>query len=80
MGIMQYKEEVREVIKENPLVFGDFQVKQKEKDKCLGDWFHSKSLAEGVETTIKAREGPPLTCGMWPSSLACSTSVVLGPT
>ena len=57
MGTEKFKEKVEKETCESPLVFGDFEVKEKKSDKYLGDWFDGRGLAESVETTIKAREG-----------------------
>ena len=51
--VKRFKEKVENYLKTNPLMFGNFAVKQKVSDKYLGQVLHSG----GVETTVQERSG-----------------------
>ena len=44
MGASKYKEEIREQVTEEPIMFGCFTTKEKEVDKYLGDLFSCEGL------------------------------------
>ena len=55
IGSKGYQKRVREELEVAPLVFGDFQMNEKEYDIYLGDVIHSGGLAASVEATINFR-------------------------
>ena len=56
-GTKKYKQRVREEVETCPLMFGSFEMKEKEQDLYLGDVLHSLGLAASVEATIAHRVG-----------------------
>ena len=54
MGPKHMVKEVRERVKKNPVKCGDWEVKEMEKEKWLGDWF-TNGLQESVMATIRDR-------------------------
>ena len=56
-GSEAQKEDIRKKLTKEPLVCGNFQLKEKDKDKYLGEIFHSEGLARSALETIKARSG-----------------------
>ena len=56
-GSEAQKQEIRTKLIKEPLVCGNFQLKEKESDKYLGEIFHSAGLARSALETIKARAG-----------------------
>ena len=56
-GTEKWKSKVREEFKESPLMFGSFEMKEKEQDIYLGDALNGKGLAASVEDTINRRIG-----------------------
>ena len=57
MGSSKYKEEVREQVTEEAIMFGCFTTKEKKVDKYLGDLFSSEGLGDSILETIKDRTG-----------------------
>ena len=47
----------RMLIKRSPIMCGDFEVKEKDKDKYLGDILHQGGLSCSVMATVKDRSG-----------------------
>ena len=56
-GSKSYRENSEEELRGSPIVFGNFEVKEKVKDKYLGDWFHNGGLSQSVEATVSDRSG-----------------------
>ena len=56
-GSKRYKQKVKEELEDCPLMFGDFEMKEKESDVYLGDVILSGGLAASVEATINRRIG-----------------------
>ena len=54
MGPKHKVKEVRDRVKKNPVKCGDWEVKEMEKEKWLGDWF-TNGLQESVMATIRDR-------------------------
>ena len=69
MGPETFKDDVRKTIRSVPLTFGNFEVKEKEFDKYLGDCLSSNGLSDSVDRTIKGREGTTKTAIMEVASL-----------
>ena len=63
-GTEKWKSKVREELKQSPLMFGSFEMKEKQHDIYLGDALSEKGLAASVEETISRRlkqsKGPDL--------------------
>ena len=57
IGDETQKNRQRLLIKRSPIECGNFVVKEKIKDKYLGDIFHSDGLAASVHATVKDRMG-----------------------
>ena len=57
IGTKKFREEVNKEIKQNPIMFGDFQVKSKEEDVYLGDVISARGLEASIEATIRKRSG-----------------------
>ena len=57
LGIECWKKKVREEFSRSPLMFGDFQMSEKEQDIYSGDTISSKGLSASVEATITKRIG-----------------------
>ena len=57
MGSSKNREEIREQVKETPIMFGSFITKEKKVDKYLGDMFSHEGLGESIMETIKDRTG-----------------------
>ena len=57
MGTKKQRMEAKEELRQKPLMCGDFETKEKENDKWLGQYLSGKSLADSVHTTVAAREG-----------------------
>ena len=56
-GPPEFKQKVKEDMQKNPLVFGNFEVKEKESDKYLGQVLHGGGLSESALATVKERAG-----------------------
>ena len=56
-GGNKYKEKVEHDLERNPLMFGQFPVKQKEYDRYLGQTLHSGGLEISAEATVLERIG-----------------------
>ena len=54
-GSRQYKEQVKKELDQEPLMFGDFEVKAKESDVYLGDTLTAGGLEASVEATVAKR-------------------------
>ena len=70
-GNKNYKMKVKEELDNLPLMFGDFEMKEKESDVYLGDVLHSGGLAASVKATINRRI--PLVKGMMYEAAAILT-------
>ena len=57
IGTPKYREGVQKEIKEDPVMFGDFQMKFVENEVYLGDTVSSQGLEKSVEMTIENRVG-----------------------
>ena len=57
MGTKKQRLAAKEELRKKPLMCGDFETKEKENDKWLGQYLSGKSLADSVQTTVTAREG-----------------------
>ena len=57
LGQKNNVEKIRREISKNPLFFGDFKTKEKEKEKWLGEISHQDGLSKSVEATIHERSG-----------------------
>ena len=56
-GSPQFKQKAKEDMLTNPLMFGNFEVKEKESDKYLGQVLHGGGLSENALATVKERAG-----------------------
>ena len=56
-GSEEFKNQAKEELKENPIMFGHFVVKEKESDKYLGQILHGAGLEESSLATAKERIG-----------------------
>ena len=56
-GSQEFKRKAKEDLKESPLMFGQFQVKEKDSDKYLGQILHGDGLEESSLATAKERAG-----------------------
>ena len=57
IGTEKYKKDVREELMRSPLMFGDFEMKEKLQDVYLGDVLSSGGLADSVSATVSLRAG-----------------------
>ena len=57
IGSKQQKEEVRRELRNNPLMCGQFQMKEETVSKYLGQYISSEGLAASVTETVKNRDG-----------------------
>jgi hypothetical protein len=57
VGTTRYRENIRNEVKKNPLMFGNFMCKEKDNDVYLGDVISSQGLEHSVELTVKKRLG-----------------------
>ena len=56
-GSKKYKQNVMEDLKRNALMFGNFNIKQREYDRYLGQILHGDGLDQSAEATVKERSG-----------------------
>ena len=56
-GSSKYKQKAKNDLKERPLMFGDFEVKERVSDKYLGQILHGGGLEESALATAKERAG-----------------------
>ena len=56
-GNRKYKDMVAENLKRNPLMFGDFLLKERESDRYLGQVVHGGGLDKTAEAPVKERAG-----------------------
>ena len=56
-GSKDYKKSAKENLEDNPLVFGDFVMKEKISDKYLGQVLHGGGLEESALATVQERAG-----------------------
>ena len=56
-GSSKYKQKAKNDLKERPLMFGDFEVKERVSDKYLGQILHGGGLKESALATAKERAG-----------------------
>ena len=56
-GSSKYKQKAKNDLKERPLMFEDFEVKERVSDKYLGQILHGGGLEESALTTAKERAG-----------------------
>ena len=56
-GTTKYKEDVKEETDEDPIMFGEIELKRAQCVTYLGDELHEDGLAASVEATILARRG-----------------------
>ena len=56
-GSKRFKEKAKDDIQNNPLMFGNFEVKEREGDKYLGQMLHGNGLEESALATVKERAG-----------------------
>ena len=56
-GSRKYKQNVEKDLSRNPLMFGQFTIKQKESDKYLGQVLHVGGLEESEAATVRERLG-----------------------
>ena len=56
-GNTKYKETVKKNLENNPLMFGDFRLKQRESDRYLGQVLHGGGLDMSAEATVQERVG-----------------------
>ena len=56
-GSKKYKQNVMEDLKRNALMFGNFNIKQREYDRYIGQFLHSDGLDKSAEATVKERSG-----------------------
>ena len=52
IGTKKLREEINKEIKQNQIMFGDFQVKSKEEDVSLGVVISARGLEASIEATI----------------------------
>ena len=57
VGSKKQKEEARKELGESPLMCGDFQMKEENVSKYLGQYLSSKGLAASVMETVQKRDG-----------------------
>ena len=57
VGTPRYREIVKNELKNNPLMFGNFTCKEKDNDIYLGDVISSLGLEHSVELTVQKRLG-----------------------
>ena len=57
LGTKKQKKEIRTQMKEAPLMCGNFETKEKETEKWLGQSMSNKGLADSVAKTVESREG-----------------------
>ena len=57
VGTPRYKENIQNEIKNNPLMFGKFECKEKHSDVYLGDVISCQGLEHSVEMPVKKRLG-----------------------
>ena len=57
MGSSSFKKKVREELKDSPLVFGSFSMKEKESEKYLGQIIHSGGMEKSSLATVQERIG-----------------------
>ena len=57
VGTTKFKKEVKETTDEDPIMFGDIELKRAECATYLGDELHEDGLAASVEATILSRRG-----------------------
>ena len=55
VGSKKWKRKVKEELEARPLMFGSFQMKEKDQDVNLGDILKSEGLGAWVEATVKHR-------------------------
>ena len=56
-GSRKFKQKAREDLENNPLMFGDFLVKERVSDKYLGQVLHSGGLEDSALATVRERSG-----------------------
>ena len=56
-GSKSYKQKVKDDLKEHPLVFGDFVMKERVMEKYLGQMLHSAGLEESALATVQEKAG-----------------------
>ena len=56
-GSNKFKQKAKNDLKESPLMFGDFEVKERESDKYLGQILHGGGLDESALATAQERAG-----------------------
>ena len=56
-GCKMFKEKTDNVLKSNPLMFGNYPVKQKVCDKYLGQMLHSGGVETSATATVQERMG-----------------------
>ena len=57
IGSKQFKEKVQKELRIRPLMFGEFEVKQRDADKYLGQIIHEDGLGRSAEATVEDRIG-----------------------
>ena len=57
IGTSKFKEDVKEETKDDPIMFGEIELKRAECVTYLGDELHEEELTTSVESTIIARRG-----------------------
>ena len=57
IGSKKQKLEATEELSEHPFLCGNFQTKEKEHDKWLGQYISAQGLAAAVDKTVEVREG-----------------------
>ena len=57
IGSKKQKSEISKAMKESPLMCGDFETKEVEEEKWLGQIISASGLAESVSKTVDARIG-----------------------
>ena len=56
-GNRRYREDMERDLKTNPVMFGQFPVKQREADRYLGQMLHGGGLDRCAEATVQERMG-----------------------
>ena len=56
-GSKSYKQKVKDDLKEHPLAFGDFVMKERVMEKYLGQMLHSAGLEESALATVQEKAG-----------------------
>ena len=56
-GSKEYKRKAQQDLESNPLMFGDFTLKQRASEKYLGQVFHTDGLSRSSEATVEERSG-----------------------